>query len=210
MWIGLMDKVLKDKLCQFVTWLRSLPITLPFGPRDNAMISRRYPRTSICRNDFVVSTLAPGGTDFRDQAGGGETFHERQDANLGADGSEDSALAGIQGLGSVVTTLDIDVGLHGGEKTVRAFLGENDDGVDAGEGGEDGGPLPLRDEGSVWAFELLNGTVTIQAHDKEITEFFGALQIAHMAEVDQVEAPVGGDDPVALAASQGAPFSYFR
>jgi hypothetical protein len=58
----------------------------------------------------------------------------------------------------------------------------------------------LRDKRPVRAFQLSDRTVAIEPDHEEITEFFGALQIANMAEVNQIETSVGGDDPLATAA----------
>jgi hypothetical protein len=78
-----------------------------------------------------------------------------------------------------------------------ADLGEDDDCVDACQRGQHRRALFLWDQGPVRAFELADGVVAVEPNDEEVAEFFGALQIAHVAEMNQVETPVGGDDLLA-------------
>lgn len=87
-----------------------------------------------------------------------------------------------------------------------AFFGEDDDGVNAGEGCEDGGALPLRDKWTSRPFQLADGTVTVEADDEEIAELSGALQVTHVAEVKQIETTVGGDHALAPAARGSSPW----
>ena len=86
-----------------------------------------------------------------------------------------------------------------------AFFGEDDHGIHARQRGEDGCPLLLRDERSPGAFEFAHGMIPIKANDEQIAELAGALEVAHMAEVEQVETTVGGDDALAAPARVSGP-----
>lgn len=140
-----------------------------------------------------------GATDFVEQAGGGEARREWQDADLGAGLLERGAFGLIKVLGSVIAAFDVDVGADGFEESDRAGFAENDHGVHAGQGGEDGGAVAFGDEGAVGAFELADGAVGIEADDQEVAELFGALEVADVAVVKEVETAVGGDDGLAAA-----------
>jgi hypothetical protein len=86
-----------------------------------------------------------------------------------------------------------------------ADLGKNDHGVHASERGEDGGTVLLQDEGSPGTFEFADGTIAIKPDDEQIAKLSGALEVTHVAEVEQVETAVGGDDALAAAARGGGP-----
>jgi hypothetical protein len=47
--------------------------------------------------------------------------------------------------------------------------------------------------------------ISIEADDEPIAELPGALEVTHMAEVEQVETTVGGDDPLAAPARRSGP-----
>ena len=91
-----------------------------------------------------------------------------------------------------------------------ASFGENDHGIDAGEGGENLGALLLWDERTAGAFELVNRFVAIEADDEEVPEFLRALQVANMPEVKQIETPVRGHDLLAATARAGGPTRGLR
>lgn len=88
-----------------------------------------------------------------------------------------------------------------------ADLGKENNGIDAGERGQDGGALFLRNQRTVWTLELANGGVAVEADDKEVAELFGALEVADVAKMQQIEATVGGDDTFALAPRRSGPAS---
>lgn len=145
-----------------------------------------------------------------DQARGGESAHERQDANLGAVRREDGPFARVERFGPVVATFDVDVRADRREEPVRALFPEDDNGVHASQSGENGGALFLWYERTMRAFEFTRGTVGIEADDEQVTEFFGALQIADVTEVKEVETTVGGDDAPPSTMGGGGPTSGLR
>jgi hypothetical protein len=98
--------------------------------------------------------------------------------------------------------------LDGSQKAVSASFGENDHGIDAGQGGEDLGALLLRDERSTGALELANRFVAIEPDDEDMPEVPGTLEIADVAEVQQIETPVRGDNLPAATARRGGPTSH--
>jgi len=148
---------------------------------------------------------APGLADLGDESGRRESPDERKNANLGTHARKHGALTRKQGFGTIITAFDIDIRAHGCQESMGTDLREDDDGVDAGERGDDGGTLSLRDQWTSRTFEFSDRTVAVQSDDEEITKPAGALQIAYMAEVKQVETAVGGDHALAAAAGQRGP-----
>lgn len=136
--------------------------------------------------------LAAEFANLFDQPCGRKTLHEGQDANLAADCGEHGTLARIQCFGPVIAPFDVNIRLNGSQKAVRAFFGENDYGIDARQSSDHLGALLLRDERSAGAFELADRLVAIEANDEEFSEFLRALEIADVAEMKQIETPVGG------------------
>lgn len=86
-----------------------------------------------------------------------------------------------------------------------ADLWEDDDSIHAVKGRDNGGALPLGNQGPSRTLEFSNRTVAIEADDKEIAKFSGALQVPYVAEVQQVKAAVGGNDRLTAAARGGGP-----
>jgi hypothetical protein len=135
-------------------------------------------------NERVACTLAPELAYFGDETGRREPFDEREDANPAREVGQHGALTRIQRVGPVIAALDVNVGPHDGQEPVGAFFGENDDSINAGEGGKDGGALALGDKWPPPALEFADGSVPVEADDEDIAESTGALQIADVAEVD--------------------------
>ena len=149
----------------------------------------------------VIRPSTPHLADLGDEPGGREAFDKGKDSNSGAHAGQYGAFTSKQRLGTVITAFDVDIRPHRREKSMRPGLGEDDDGIDASQRGKDGGPLLLIDQRSPRTLEFTDGSVAVQADDKEVAKLPGALEITHMPEVQQIEAPVGGHD--ALAAAPG-------
>src|SRR6266699_27023 len=99
--------------------------------------------------------------------------------------------------GGVVATFDVDGGLQEGNQRASRWLGKYGDVVDAGERGQGFGSFGLRDERPAGAFEGTRAGVIIETEDQEITERPRLLEVAHVAQVEQVEAAVGEDTALA-------------
>ena len=150
-------------------------------------------------------TSAPGLANPGDQPRRREPLDEREDANPAAHVGQHGALAGVQRFRPVIASFDVNVGPHDGQESASALLRENDDGVDAGQRGEDGGTLPLGDERPPRSLEFTDRAVSVEADDQEIAELAGALQVADVTEVQQVETAVGGDNTATAASRRGQP-----
>ena len=86
-----------------------------------------------------------------------------------------------------------------------AFLGEDHYRVHTSQRGEDCRPLLFRDKRPPGPFQFAHRMVPVEADDKYIAEFPGALEITHMAKVQQIETPIGRDDPLAAPAHRSRP-----
>ena len=90
------------------------------------------------------------------------------------------------------------VGLERGDEFQGGRFIKNRDIIHTPEAGEDFCPLFLREDWPVRAFQTSNRTVTVHSDDQYISERFGFLQIADMADMEKVKTAVGKDDPFSL------------
>ena len=104
-----------------------------------------------------------------------------------------------------VSALYDDIGQKFGDDFARGEVVENNDGVDAFEGGEDFGALAFWEHRTAFAFEMTNAGVTVQADDKGIAQLAGLFQALNMAGMEEIEAAVGEDEALAVAFLAGKP-----
>ena len=113
---------------------------------------------------------------------------------------DESALGLVDGIEGVVTTLDIDLRPDRVEQWADVFGREDDDGVNAGEAGEDRGAVVLAEHRATGALEQADGFVAVEGEDEEVAELSGGLQIVDVAGMEQVEAAISkGDLPAGVA-----------
>ncbi len=83
----------------------------------------------------------------------------------------------------------------------RRVIVKDDDGVHTREAGQYFGPLTLRRDGAIGALlEASYGCVRVDPHDQNAAEVSRVLEIAEMADVQQVEDTVRKDDHLAGSA----------
>jgi hypothetical protein len=175
------------------------------------LVSKRFSRLEqeeTANQTFVrvfALASAPDLANLGDEPGRRKPPDEWENANLGAHTRQHGALTRKQGFGTIIAAFDIDIRSHGGKESMGAGLWEDDHGVHAGERGEDGGALSLRDERTPRTLEFADGAVAVQANNKEVPKLAGALEIGYVAEVQQVETTVRGDHALAAAAGQRGP-----
>src|SRR5437588_621856 len=99
--------------------------------------------------------------------------------------------------GGIVAAFDVDGGLQAGDQWASRWLGKYCDVVDAGERGQDFGSFGLWDEWSARAFQSARAGVIIETEDQKIAERPRLLEVAHVAQVEQVETAVGEDAALA-------------
>ena len=105
------------------------------------------------------------------------------------------------GLRGVVGPLAVNVGLEGQEEIVHRVLGEDHHPVDRVKRGHQQGAILLVLERPVLALELLHRGVGVDAHDQEVALGPGALEIAGVADVEEIEAAVREGDGLLLPAA---------
>ena len=124
-------------------------------------------------------------------------FHERDRDHLPAARLHD--LAPDDGLDGPVAALDEDVGAERADQLQRRRRAEDRHEVHAGERREDLGALPRRGERAPRPLEAPHRGVGVDADDERVAEFPRLLEVADVADVQQVEAAVGEDDFLAGA-----------
>ena len=93
-----------------------------------------------------------------------------------------------------VPTLHEHIRFHRLDESQGRVLPEEHDGVHGGQGAEDLRPLLLRNYRSTGAFEAADARVGVKAHHEVIPEGARGVEVAHMADMEEVEASVGEDD----------------
>src|SRR6185436_10392487 len=96
-----------------------------------------------------------------------------------------------------VGALDEHIGLNRRDQVVRCLLVEDDDAVDTGESLEHLRPLGLRRDWTLRPLVGANRPVGVEADNQRVAEGPGLLQVAEVADVQQIEHAVGEDDRLA-------------
>ena len=99
----------------------------------------------------------------------------------------------------VVRSLRMDVGLQLAHEPLDRGFPEGDHVIDAPEGGDDLDPLLEGRDHAVPLAEAHQGRIVVDADNEDVPQGLGRLQIAHVAHVEEVEAPVAEDDLLPLA-----------
>jgi hypothetical protein len=94
---------------------------------------------------------------------------------------------------------------------VNEFRGVIEDGhsVDINQGGKGAGAIVFIDDRPVW-FESSDGSVAVDAHEKESSQAAHALDLSDVAVVDEVEAAGGDQERMKGVPGHFAPESQFR
>lgn len=117
-----------------------------------------------------------------------------EDNDAAAAVGDDIALFLGELLDGVVAPFDIDIGAGEGEEPGGAEIIEDADGVHRLQGGEHEGAVGLRVHGASGAFELADGGVGVDADEEDVGLRPRGGEVVHMAEVQDVEAAVGGGE----------------
>jgi hypothetical protein len=98
----------------------------------------------------------------------------------------------VEGFIRIVTTLYPYVGLDGSQKLFSSEIVENNHLIYRFQSGQDDGSVFLGVDGSIGAFKLPDGAVTVDANDQDVAKLAGLAQVGDVASVQDVEAAVGG------------------
>lgn len=93
----------------------------------------------------------------------------------------------------VLLTLAVDIRADQGKYGNGVSFIKNRNVVHRFEGGENFGPILLRNDRALWSLDFPNTAVAVDTHDQNVAESFGVTQTAHVPGVNQVETPVGPD-----------------
>ena len=86
------------------------------------------------------------------------------------------------------------VGLERGEQRADRRFREDDDVIDAAEGGDELGAIGSRKDGSALPFQRADGVIVVDRDHQHVGFASCGLEIADVADVQQVEAAVGECD----------------
>ena len=103
----------------------------------------------------------------------------------------------------VVRTLGLNVGMQFADKAADIRLLEDNDGIDVGQSRNDLGALFGWHERTSLTLELPDAGIGVHGHDQPSTQRFCAAKIAHVPNMQQVEATVGQHDLLALVLPLG-------
>ena len=95
----------------------------------------------------------------------------------------------------VIAALDIDRRLKQGNRLIGGQAGKENNRVHTAECGDHLCALGCGDDGAERSLARGRARVVIDADDEQIAESTRRLQISDMADVQEVEMPVGKDDP---------------
>src|ERR1700687_2382629 len=129
------------------------------------------------------------------------------DRHLSAKGSYHITLRNR--LFGVVSALGMNVRLEGEQEFRDCWSTKNRDEIDSGQGRHDFGALVLRQEWAACSLQPARLLIRIDCDDQHVPQSPGCFQIADVPGVQNVEAPVGENDPLALAPGRFDGNRYF-
>lgn len=154
-------------------------------------------------------TRLPAACHPPQRSGGGPAGHQREEGDGSASGLDDAAFLRVEGREGVVGALGPDVGLRRGEEVGGTDFVEEADGIDAGEGGDEGGAIGLGMDGAGRAFELAHGEVAVDPDEEAVAKLSGGFEIGGVPDVEEVETAIGHHHPPALVPLPGSPGGEF-
>jgi hypothetical protein len=128
---------------------------------------------------------------------------------------DDTASAGFDfvALGDtfsgVVGALGVEVRADFADERANIFFREDDDRVDVGKSGQNFCSFFCRDDGPAFALQRAGRLIGVHRNHDFAAKPAGSLQITHVANVQEVETPVGERDATASAAPLGYAFAEF-
>lgn len=104
------------------------------------------------------------------------------------------------GLGGVIGAFRMHVRSDLANDRANIRFRENNHGIDIGQGGQNFGAFIGRHQGAAFTFQRADGSIGVDGHNQFPTQLFGGAQIAHMSDVQQIEAAIGQSYGIAGAA----------
>lgn len=103
------------------------------------------------------------------------------------------------GFRGVIGALGVNVGAQFLEQLFDVGFFEEDDEINVTQGSDEFGAGVFVQNGATGTFQAENAGIGIYTDDEDVTFLPGAGEIAHMADVECIEAAVGKDDALAVA-----------
>ena len=108
------------------------------------------------------------------------------------------------GVGGVVAPLHDEVGAKELDECQRRVLIEDGDGINGLEASKHIGPLDLVAHWTIGPLQSPNASIAVQPDDQRIATFAGTAEDVEMSGMQEVEHPIGKDDPAGTSGSPGA------
>ena len=140
-----------------------------------------------------------------EQSGGGFARNMSEQHDFAAGPFNQTPFVLIDGVESIVTALDVNVRLNGGEEMHRIPLWENEDGIDVLKSRENQGAVSLMVDGTPGAFEFADRGIAIHPDEQSVALMTRRLQIGDVAGMEEIKAAVGDDQALASRAEVRPP-----
>src|SRR2546427_7238616 len=166
-------------------------------PVNRSRISRILPSLRVATNNFIAGLSRRPAAQPREQRGRRRAGHERH-AHYAPAPPFDLVRPDDRGP-RIVRSLHEHVGAEALDQRERRLLVEQYDAVDAGEGGEQAGPLRPGHDGAVGRLpQASHRRVAVHTHDERPTLGARRFEQRHVPHVEQVEHAVREHDRTAL------------
>ena len=142
-----------------------------------------------------------------DQRSGGFSRNCSEQDNLDAQLFQQPAFVLVDRLQRVISSLGVDVRPRAFKERAGIRFGKNANGINRFQGGQNGGPIVLAVERPPRPFERSNTGIAGDTHQQRVALVARLLKISDMAQVQNVEAPVGHHQFASGAAKVLAPGS---
>src|SRR6266850_193007 len=97
-------------------------------------------------------------------------------------------------FGGVVRSFGLYIGTDLADQCAHVWFGENDYCVDVRQGGKNLGAFFGRHQRTTFALQRADGFVGVDRHHQAAAQFFGGMQVSHVADMQQIEAAVSQGD----------------
>ena len=103
-------------------------------------------------------------------------------------------------LYGIVGALGMKIGTDFANQGAHVCFWKDYNGIDVGESRENFCAFFRRHDGAAFTFQRTDGRVGVYGYDQFATQFSSGVQVAYVANVEQIEASVGQRDAIAVAA----------
>ena len=167
-----------------------------------------YHNADIWQRNNERILLTAFGTDLADESGDGDGVGYGDDDDLAAITVHHLPAADLGG--GIVAALGEDVGFQGRQDLGKLFRRKHGNVVHCLQSGQHPQALVCMDHRPARTFDPTDGVVGVQGDDQNISQAPGFLQKFNVPPMQEIEATVGEDQPLALGLEAGGQQPQFR